>query len=310
MKCYNHPPLRGTRHYFSFVEERHMIYRKRRAGEPWPWTEDEILQKYKFTNVYRELDRGTIWLRENIREPYTDHPELFFNIAIYRIYNRIGTAEVIGFIEDYPTSNTEQKVRDYQEQGGTVFTGAYMLTGKLPGKDKIEQYFGNVFKILWERRRELEPKEGDTLQQAFNRIADSGVPGIGDFLAYEIVTDLRWTRYLENASDIMTWANPGPGAKRGIRRIYGLPARIYRIDDKDLREELRSMYPHGDEGCIWVMQRLLALANNSEMEVLPLSFPKMEMRDIEHSLCEYDKYMRVRLGEGTPRSRFVPPHKR
>ena len=28
------------------------------------------------------------------------------------------------------------------------------------------------------------------------------------------------------------------------------------------------------------------------------------MRCIEHSLCEWDKYERVRLGQGTPRSKY------
>ena len=32
--------------------------------------------------------------------------------------------------------------------------------------------------------------------------------------------------------------------------------------------------------------------------------PKLEMRDIEHSLCEFDKYERVRNGEGAPRGRY------
>ena len=33
-------------------------------------------------------------------------------------------------------------------------------------------------------------------------------------------------------------------------------------------------------------------------------FHKLEMRDIEHSLCEFDKYERVRNGEGKPRGRY------
>jgi hypothetical protein len=35
-------------------------------------------------------------------------------------------------------------------------------------------------------------------------------------------------------------------------------------------------------------------------------FPAWEMRDVEHTLCEFDKYERVRLGEGRPRSVFRP----
>ena len=30
--------------------------------------------------------------------------------------------------------------------------------------------------------------------------------------------------------------------------------------------------------------------------------PKLEMREIEHCLCEFDKYERTRLGQGRPRS--------
>ena len=32
--------------------------------------------------------------------------------------------------------------------------------------------------------------------------------------------------------------------------------------------------------------------------------PNLEMREIEHSLCEFDKYERTRLGEGRPRAKY------
>ena len=35
--------------------------------------------------------------------------------------------------------------------------------------------------------------------------------------------------------------------------------------------------------------------------------PPLEMREIEHSLCEFDKWTRVRNNEGRPRSRYHPP---
>ncbi len=58
---------------FAFVHERHQIYLRRQAGQPKPWTANPILQQYRFTNVYRELDRVTIWIRENWREPHNRH---------------------------------------------------------------------------------------------------------------------------------------------------------------------------------------------------------------------------------------------
>ena len=107
-------------------------------------------------------------------------------------------------------------------------------------------------------------------------------PGFSGFMAYEVVTDLRHTKHLENAEDIMTWANPGPGAKRGLNRIHGRPLNHTQPRRHFINE----------------MKELLYLCN---MAPLPL-----EMRDIEHCLCEFDKYERVRLGQGKPRAKYKP----
>jgi len=40
-----------------WTKERDAIYTARREGKPSPWTTDHILRAYKFTNVFRELDR-------------------------------------------------------------------------------------------------------------------------------------------------------------------------------------------------------------------------------------------------------------
>ena len=80
----------------------------------------------------------------------------------------------------------------------------------------------------------------------------------------------------------MTWANPGPGAKRGLNRIY----------DRALNKQMKSNL------FITEMQDLLELSP----DFIHGQVPSLEMRDIEHSLCEFDKYERVLNGEGKPRS--------
>lgn len=280
--------------FLYFVSERHNIYEMRQVGEPFPWTRDKILQTYKFTNVFRELDTGTIWLRENIREPYANHQELFFNIAMYRLYNYVGTAQdllhKVGFIDDYRRQHGDiiKVVRDRKRRGEHVFTGAHMITGTLGG-DKIHQVFDVCLLTLWDNRKNLEPEKEDTLEMAFNRINGKN-PGYGPFTSYEVITDLRHTRYLKDATDIMTWANPGPGAARGIYRILGLKV------GKDISKK---DYPTKDKQ-IYVMRDLLSITNDK----LEGCVPTLEMRDIEHSLCEWDKYERVRWGEGRPRTKY------
>mgnify|MGYP005994584353 CR=1 FL=1 len=50
------------------------------------------------------------------------------------------------------------------------------------------------------------------------------------------------------------------------------------------------------------MQELLDLSPN----YLQGHMEPLEMRDIEHCLCEFDKYERVRLGQGRPRAKYKP----
>jgi len=111
----------------------------------------------------------------------------------------------------------------------------------------------------------------------------------GDFVAYEIVSDLRWTPLLSKASDILTWANPGPGATRGLNRIHGRPLKAKPAKSQLIRE-MRALLKES--------QQPGRLANHMR---------PLEARDIEHALCELDKYLRVKNREGRPRSHYYPP---
>ena len=284
--------------FFSFMTERHRIYKKKSDGMSYPWTNNPILREYKFCNVYRELDAGTIWCREHIREPFAEHESLFFNIAAYRSVNAIGTwediyaseekATGIPFIASYDPDRVREAMTSRRSRGERIFTNAHMLTGLHCG-DKIVQCTDYTFRVLWDKREELAPTLDDNLQSAFNKLLNAKVPAIGKFLAYEIITDLRHTRYLRHATDIHTWASAGNGATRGIERVLGIYKKgISRSWDQ---AELTK-----------IMKEIL----DASRSILPEWMPYLEMRDIEHTLCEFDKYERARTGEGTPRLHYVP----
>ena len=260
----------------NYMIERHSIYERRDEGQAYPWTDDPILKEYSFCNVYRELDRVTIWIRENWREPYADHPNLPFAMAMARQINWPDTLEEIGFPEHWNPERIKAIMQGRLNRKEKVYTGAYMLTGTLGGT-KVEQTIDKILTPLYE----MPPRIiNNSLEETWKRYLP--YPGFSGFMAYEVVTDLRHTKHLENAEDIMTWANPGPGAKRGLNRIHG--------------RELEKSIPKSQ--LISEMKELLDLCN---MAPLPL-----EMRDIEHCLCEFDKYERVRLGQGKPRAKYKP----
>jgi hypothetical protein len=117
------------------------------------------------------------------------------------------------------------------------------------------------------------------LSEVFTYLSEN-INNVGGFMAYEMVTDMRHTALLSDAQDIMTWANAGPGAIRGLTRL-SMRARPAR----SATESMRVLLAHS------ITERASHV-------------PPLEMREIEHSLCEFDKYCRVKFGEGEPRSKY------
>jgi len=267
--------------FFYYINERHSMYLKRRAGAPYPWTEDEILTTYSFCNVFRELDKVTVWLRENWKEPYMNHPNLPFAMAMARQINWPETLEELGFPEHWNPERIKAIMQGRMDRGEKVYTGAYMLTGTLGGT-KVEQTIDKILTPLYENP---PPIHHHSLQDSWAEYLPYA--GFSGFMAYEVVTDLRHSIHLQNAEDIMTWANAGPGAQRGLNRIHGRP--LNQTIKKDvLNMEMKDLLDISDEVA----------------GMLNTNVPRLEMREIEHCLCEYDKYERVRLGEGRPRAKY------
>jgi hypothetical protein len=264
-----------------WMKERHAIYERRKAGQPPPWTSDPILASHRWCNVFRELDRQTILLRKNWREPYRDHENLWFAMAMARQINWWPTLEAVGFPVKWDPRRVYEVISERMLRRVKCFTGVYMLPAT-EGVDKAWSTVYNILDPLYQGARQYAPKPGDSLQAAWSRLIEA--PGFGPFLAYEVVTDWRHTRYLRQAPDVDTWANAGPGARRGLNRLHGRP--------------LKHPAPKATQEMIELLQIL--------RERLPGW--EIELRDVEHSLCEFDKYLRIKQGEGHARNRYNPAH--
>jgi hypothetical protein len=292
-----HAPL------WYWMSERHAIYVRRLSGQPKPWTHDRILQSFRFCNVFRELDTVTCWIRENIRKPYADHEHLWFMLAIARYINLPDTLQALIEAGAWPsnpdfTPSLMTEVLDARKSHGEqIYTGAYMIRAESDPKApwyrwSKQRYIAEiVLGRLWEDRKaigEFLDHECDELQRAWAMLAKAPrYVGWGPFMTYEWVTDLRWTRYLEDAADIYSWANAGPGALRGLRRLRHPE---FKLDGP----------PVAPDEATAEMIKLMRMAP----KFLPAEFDELELRDIEHSLCEVDKYLRVFHGEGKPRASY------
>lgn len=242
--------------FWEFVTERHAIYLRRQAGQPWPWTENKILQEYYFCNIFRELDKTTIWFKDNVREPLANYFDVVMATVIFRWFNRVDTGEKLLKHNLYRQWHTPTALLLLENQHPVV-TGAYII--KTPnGMDKLNGVCWCIDQ-MWNKRLEIRDYMTDVhyLQDAWQYI--SKFPYQGPFMSYEVVTDLRHTCVLRSARDIHGWANIGPGAARGLGYLKLAPTQ----------------------------QALLKLLGESTRAFM---YGPMEMRDIEHSLCEYAKY--------------------
>lgn len=290
--------------FFALLRKRYQVFINKEAKLPKPWTDDPILLDYRFCNVFREDDTVTIWIRENWREPYFDHPKLWFAMCVARQINHPETlAELTDLVfsdKDWWDDGLWRIATDRMEarmaRGEKVYTGAYMIRGPVFESDRVkskaEHTCKNVLAPVWiAGRSDGESEFGPTTIQGCTNWL-SQFHGWGGFMSYEVATDLRHTRYLQNAADITLYANPGPGAARGLSRIY----------ERDLDQAVPKQQQIDE---MWELMMLSIHGWTKPMgDQVPVHKKHLEMRDIEHGLCEFDKYERVRLGQGRPRSRY------
>lgn len=299
--------------FFYWINERHRIYMERKAGKPFPWSKDKILCEHKFTNPFRQHDRVTQeWTKRYIKLIAADSggrqvkdEDILFHCAMFRLYNWPETYDALHFgLRKWDLKKAVEILHARKKDGKQIFTGAYIIPSA--GKPDKPKTIAEALETLYDGRskedienkkkpnrilfaRKLRRKQSMKLAtQLLQKI-----PTIGPFIAYEIACDLRHTRLLADARDKMSWANAGPGAMRGIHRL--------------LCGEYE--WPKGKEKPDYnkAMRALLKLAPKSLSALVRKCETPFEMREIEHSLCEFDKYMRIKRKEGKTRSKFTAP---
>jgi hypothetical protein len=270
--------------FFNYARERYLVMLRRNGNQAAPWTNDKILQQYRFCNVFREDDKVTAWLRNKFRAPFRSDPRVIPGVITFRFFNRIESGEVLlrhGLIWDWKAQVARQAFFNVKPLVGA----AYII--KTPnGKNKLEGII-EILEPIWKAHHDKSLTDTVLSIQTMEDLVSylETFPYIGKFTAYEIACDLQYTDFF-HPTDTMTWANPGPGAQRGLQRLcYGkLGPKLY------------------DSVMLAMMQSLLGLSKQASY--WPGNWPQWDMRTVEHTLCEFDKYERARLGEGTPKQKF------
>lgn len=267
--------------FWYFAYERQEIFIKKKNNECPPWTKDSILQKYKFCNSYRVNDRVSQYLLKNViynSRKYSKN-DTIFRIILFKLFNKESTWELLeNKIGDIRLSSFNPKkyskiLQDAINNGIKIYNDAYIsCANKAYGYDRKHDnhlaLLKNMFLIDHIDKKIIASK---TMEEGFNIL--KSYPLIGNFLAYQLITDINYSEATNYQEDEFTIT--GPGSIRGINKCF---INKGNLSDQDI---IKYMY------------------NNQEKEFKRLGYDfkylgnrKLQLIDIQNIFCELDKYCR------------------
>jgi thymidylate kinase len=273
--------------YWRFAAERQEVFFRRLSAQPAPWTTDPILTEYKFTNAYRASDRASQYLIRDViygEGRPTSVEEVFFRIMIFKLFNKIETwielERALGPLtyEDYSFEHYDQVLARAMGQGSSIYSAAYIMPSG-SGDSVHPRKHQNHLALLERMLADSVPQrlsDCRVMQRAFELL--KSYRGLGDFLAYQYVTDINYSEITDFSE--AEFVVPGPGALDGIRKCF--------VDRGGLNEP---------ETIKFVMER-----QQQEFERLGLAFRSLwgrplQLIDCQNLFCEVDKYARVKHPE-------------
>jgi hypothetical protein len=253
---------------------------KKYNHKPKPWTDDEILQRYRFCNVRRMDDNVSQWLLKNWYKPYKDHPNMLAACTLARHFNVPEALQQITtwVFDGWEPNKLKSAMRNRKAAGKKIFNGAYMVRG-IGEIDKTEMVVTRVVQPLIDN----PPKINNTSME-LTVAALLPYWGLSDFMAGQVVADLRHAM-TGTWRDKHYWAAIGPGSQRGMNRLHRAPTKR-KIKQSDFNTMLGTMI------------------NKASVQLSSTITSRLEAIDWQNCLCEYDKYTRALLGEGQPKQRY------
>jgi len=275
----------------EFVHEREQVRLNRDSGFLQPYTLDPILSKYRFCNVHRKDDRVSKWLIKNYYRNLSG--DVWFRALLARLINwpptllyLMDNLVIPHRAEDFNAYLFIEAMKELEAKKEKVYSSAYivyptMVKGNTKSVNLCEYIIKPTIHMASQMRGAVASNSikytTETLATAF---------GIQSFIAGQVSADLTYLRnQLDSAIDLYSWAPMGPGSQRGLNRLYQRTI-SKKFTEERFNQELTEI-------------RSILIDSNNKLKDLTL-------HDCQNIMCEFDKYQRVKTGEGKPRQNYKP----
>jgi|TARA_R110000751_G_scaffold66784_2_gene136525 hypothetical protein len=289
--------------YWKFAALRQEAFFKKIENNGYPWSNDSIINTYRFTNAYRASDRVSQYLIRNViySPEFSDSPkEVLFRILLFKLFNKIDTWKLIcsnftkPSFEDYSFHEYNEVLNDAFTAGETIYSAAYIMPSAKSAFGYSRKHSNHLKLIELMLNSNVTEKLSDAknMQSAFEII--KSYPGLGNFLAYQLLIDINYSTIINFSES--EFVMPGPGALGGISKCFTHTAGL---DEKEII-------------------KLVTDRQELEFERLGLSFKslwgrELQLIDCQNLFCEVDKYSRVRhpkITGNSKRTRIKQKYKR
>lgn len=238
--------------------------------------EDNNINKYRYCNVRREDDKVTKHIGQWLL-PHVGDALFAPNVLMARLFNNPETLDTIGYLEKFDRRHVKRVTDDLKSRGIRVFNPAYIVSTNGRKMDKVDYLLEHVLIHAFAKPFSMTNVELETMWRMLMKFN-----GVGSFMAAQVVADMKMFPPWSEAVDYWTFVAPGPGSQRGMNRLRGLPAKGTHYNQKSF-----SMYIQPVRAIIEARTGIKLCAQNTQ-----------------NCLCEFDKYMRLVSGEGTPKQQY------
>lgn len=268
--------------YWKFAADRQDIFFKRFHGKEFPWTDDPIFKKYKFTNAYRASDRVSQYLIKEIIYSVNQYsPEdMLFRIMLFKLFNKIETWEYLqdklGDIsyKSYRYEQYDHALSEALDQKKTIYSAAYIMPSGMSSFGYAKKHQNNL-RLLEKMMSDHLPQKIATLksmEQLYQLLLS--YPTLGKFLAFQYCIDINYSELCD--FNEMSFVVAGPGASNGIKKCF------------------QNTCGYSDEDII----KYVTESQEDEFRKLGLDFQTLwgrplQLIDCQNLFCETDKYARV-----------------
>lgn len=202
-----------------FIKERINIWKKKISKENPPHTEDPILAKYRFCNIFRELDKQTIIFHTLLNPLRNDFSLWLLNMFYCRMVARPETINSIGLLSFDKKQNKklyEKLIRHQRPKFGTpyVFPISVIQKSETPTRELfIVNYLPKIIKPIAE---EIQSWNKESVFDGLNKIMPIFKFNL-KFLWTEVLIDTAYQ--FPKLIDLFKKFPIGPGAKPTFKKL-------------------------------------------------------------------------------------------